>query len=211
MLRSAPASPFEWNATERARIDGVGPVDCFLERELTHPVVTVAVGSAELWVTGPQVVRVTHFPHGFPGWRAGYSALGNRSQAAIGADGSVVFQAGDRLYVWRLESGQIDFVADDAGELEALAISPAARRVATLHRSGDWLARVWSISDGAPLATLHWNNLYPGSLSCFDFSADGDGLGLELDVAAQSGSDFTENHGWKIGAGPEQPISKPRL
>jgi hypothetical protein len=155
-----------------------------------------------------RLIRRVHFPHGFPLGHSKSFPYSDYVQAAIAPDGSVVFRVGLRLYLWQFATGRFYPVADVEHEPKAMAISPLVRRVAVLtypyvQGQSEWVAHVWSLPDGARLAELHWSTIWGGTLGSFQFSGDGCRLLLSTDVTAQSGSDFTDDHIWDIGVGPE--------
>ena len=217
-VHSAHDAAFAWVMYEGPNLDTVADLPAAQPKAVGRPSREVRSAGVIVSVVGDgiritdrktdQLVRALRFPQGFPMGRRLRFPHTDGIQATVGPDGSVAFLAGLDLHLWSFADGQVRTIATLAREPEAMAISPAARRVAILdapHGSDcpDWVAHVWSAPEGKPLATLHWNSVFGGSLSYFMFSQNGSQLTLSTDVAAQSGSDFTDDHTWSLGLGPE--------
>ena len=217
---SPPDSPFPWVAYEGPDLESVPnlPKSAPKERafylpsrDIQSPEVSVSVVDEGIRVvarSSRHLVRAVRFEPGFPLGRRLSFPYSDGVQAVIAADGSVVFLAGLDLYLWQFADGQLRRVTTLTREPEAMVISPAVRRLAILASpsrspTSEWVANVFSLPDGKHLSELRWHSIWGGSLAYCGFSADGGKLVLSTDVCAQSGSDFTDDHTWDIGVGPE--------
>lgn len=219
MEHSAADSPFAWTAYTGSEVQELPeannglhtPEECFVSKDIAAPAVTVSVGKNSIWVTereSGRLIRVVRFEKGFPSYLPSWNEYGNSLRVVIAPCGSVAFYREDVLYLWRFDTGAVQLLGTIGGQPEGMTVSPKGCRIAAARQGSignwhGWLAYVWSLPEGTPVATLRWKAIYPGTFSELTFSDEGGALFLSTEVSAQSGSDFEENYGWDIGIGGE--------